>query len=165
MTPLISVRDVTFEPTPYGLIITVITDVVCSLTLRMTEKEARIHKQPILRRGLAVTEDIRFCFTVYTDTEQYEFGDTLSHTFYIPAWPPGQTRYFYFWGTVGGITSPSTSSIFSYTFPAAVQPHMETFITKVTPPTKNEQVKSTIGLATPPSKIASVTTIYTAQVT
>lgn len=66
--------------------------------------------------------ELRFCFTVYEDNEQEEAGDTLTHTWIKPDWPPCTTKYFYLWGKVAGVTCVSTSPPFkhhnSYVAPA-----------------------------------------------
>lgn len=62
--------------------------------------------------------DLYFCFDVYTDNEQEEAGDTLTHTFIKEPWPYCQERWFYFHGEINGIPSPSTSCIF-YKHPIA----------------------------------------------
>jgi len=94
-----------------GLKVIVITDVPCHLYMRWTLQEPLVHLDPYIRRGIAVGTTPRFCFTVYEDNEQLEPGDTYIHTFDKPDWPVCQTRWFYFWGTVSGIISPSESHI------------------------------------------------------
>ncbi|MBA7534360.1 hypothetical protein ES705_26606 [subsurface metagenome] len=82
--------------------------------VRLSAKEPRIHKQPSLRRGVQFAEDVRFCFTVFEDNEQYEDGDTFVHTFYKQSWPFCTTKWFYFWGSIAGEVCISTSAIFKY---------------------------------------------------
>lgn len=60
--------------------------------------------------------DRYFCFVVYTDNEQEEAGDTLVHTFIKRPWPVCETRWFYFWGSIAGLTCQSTTSIFELHF-------------------------------------------------
>jgi len=112
-----SVRDVQFASTTPGAAIFVTTDVPCHLWLRHTTEPPRIHKQPVLRRGLRLVDDVRFCFVAYSDNEQLEDGDTLDHTFWKPYWDCDITWWLYFWGTIAGVTAPSTSPIFDWTNP------------------------------------------------
>ncbi|MCJ7828265.1 MAG: hypothetical protein MUP81_00795 [Dehalococcoidia bacterium] len=58
--------------------------------------------------------ELRFCFVSFEDNEQSEVGDTFTHTWVKPAWGYCVTKYVYFWGSVGGVTSPSTSPFFSF---------------------------------------------------
>lgn len=73
-----------------------------------------------------------FCFTVYTDNEQEEEGDTYIHTFIKHDWPDCQTRYFYFVGERFGLPSPSTSPVFEKHFSQAEAPpppeHMDELV-------------------------------------
>jgi len=82
----------------------------------MTLQPPRIHKKPSYRRGLWIADDVRFCFTVFEDNEQTEAGDTTTHTFTKEPWPVCETRWFYFHGTVGGDSSPSTTPFFEKHF-------------------------------------------------
>lgn len=112
--PHISFRDVSFHASTTGVKITVTTDIPCHLYCRLSEKQPWIHKKPTYRRGIFFNWDVRFCFTVFEDNEQYESGDTLIHTWWKENWPVCTTKYCYFWGTVNGQTSPSTSPLFKY---------------------------------------------------
>ncbi|MBA7551356.1 hypothetical protein ES705_43896 [subsurface metagenome] len=114
MACYISYRDVEFLPSEKGVRIRVWTDIPSHVRVRLSSKEPWIHSKPSLRRGVQFAEDVRFCFTVYEDNEQYEDGDTLVHTFYKGAWPVCTTKYFYFWGTRAGEVCASTSAIFNY---------------------------------------------------
>lgn len=58
--------------------------------------------------------DIRFCFTVFEDNEQFEAGDTLTHTWYKPDWPFCTTKWLYLWGSSAGQTCVSTTPPFKY---------------------------------------------------
>lgn len=109
-----AVYDINYLVTSTGVEITVFTFEPCHLWLRYTTKEPQEHLVPVIKRGLATHQHKRFCFVVYKDLEQNEAGDTLTHTFTIEPWPHCQTRYFYFYGSIGGDPSPSTSAIFSY---------------------------------------------------
>lgn len=110
----ISVRDVIFTPSTEGVRIVAVTDVPCYLTCRLSEQEPHIHKKAVLRRGMWLNDDVRFCFTVFEDNSQYEVGDTLIHTFWKPNWPVCTTKWFYFWGYVAGEVCQSTTAIFNY---------------------------------------------------
>lgn len=114
MPPHISFQDVDYHPSITGVRIRTYTDVPCHLYCRVTTKEPWIHKKPSLRRGVQFAEDVRFCFTVFEDNEQFEPGDTLTHTFWKTAWPACTTKWFYFWGYVSGAVAPSTSPFFKY---------------------------------------------------
>lgn len=110
----ISVRDVQFTPSTKGVRIIVTTDVPSILYCRLTSEEPWIHKKPSLRRGVQFAEDVRFCFVVYEDNVQYEATETLIHTFWKEDWPPCTTKWCYFWGTISGEASISTSPFFKY---------------------------------------------------
>jgi len=87
------------------------TNIPCHLFMRWTTVEPEVHSIPVLRRGLALRTDKRFCFVVWEENEQQEDGDTLSHTFEKRDWPVCQTRWFYFVGTKQGEQQPSTGPI------------------------------------------------------
>ena len=110
----ISFRDVQFHPSTTGVRITAITDIPCHLYCRLSTKRPWIHKKPELRRGVQFAEDVRFCFTVYEDNEQFEAGDTYTHTWWKTDWSPCITKYLYLWGSVGAQVCVSTSPLFNY---------------------------------------------------
>jgi len=110
----ISFRDVDFHASTTGVRIVVTTDIPCHIYCRLSLKHPWIHKKPSYRRGMWLNDDVRFCFTVYEDNEQYEAGDTLIHTFWKPNWPYCTTKWCYFWGKVAGVECVSTSPIFKY---------------------------------------------------
>ncbi|MBA7532493.1 hypothetical protein ES705_24719 [subsurface metagenome] len=70
--------------------------------------------QPSIRRGVAFAEDVRFCFTVFEDNEQFESGDTLEHTWWKKNWPVCTTKWLYVWGMRSGETCLSTTAPFKY---------------------------------------------------
>ena len=109
-----SVRDVNFHSSTKGVRIIVYTDVPCHLWCRQTKKEPHIHTKPVYRRGMWLNDDVRFCFTVFTDFEQYEAGDTLIHTFWKIGWPVCTTEWLYFFASVSGVFSVSTSPLFEW---------------------------------------------------
>jgi len=61
-----------------------------------------------------LNDDVRFCFDVFTDIEQDEPGDTLQHTFTLSPCVTGFQFWYYLWGYVDGVLSPSTSAILEY---------------------------------------------------
>ncbi|MBA7529784.1 hypothetical protein ES705_21983 [subsurface metagenome] len=111
MTVHISIRDMTTEVTPGGLLITIFTDIPCHIFIRWSELEPWIHSKPVLRRGMWLNDDVRFCFDVYQDCEQIEPGDTIIHTFLCPLNILDNDYWFYAWGMVNGTVSPSTGPI------------------------------------------------------
>ncbi len=121
----ISFRDITYEVTPDGILITIITDIPCHIFIRWTQLPPWIHKKPSLRRGVQFAEDIRFCFDVYTDVEQLEDGDTTTHTFLVPSWMLDKDYWYYAWGEVAGQVSPSTGPIFHLHTPVSWPPPPE----------------------------------------
>jgi len=109
-----SLRDVSFFSQSDIVTIISITDVPCHLYARVTAEVPRIHTKPMLRRGVAYSTDLRFCFVAYEDIEQLEPGDTTSHTFSKSSWPFCFTKYVYFWGYQDGEVCKSTSPFFMY---------------------------------------------------
>lgn len=110
----ISFRDVQFAPSTDDVTIVATTDTASHLWLRLTDIHPRIHYKTERRRGTAWMTDLRFCFDVYTDIEQDEAGDTVSHTWTIGDWPFCTTRYFYLFGSKAGEKCVSTSPTFRY---------------------------------------------------
>lgn len=108
------VRNITFILTLTGYTVTCYTNNPCHLWLRWTNVEPQKHVNAKVVRGAVAGTWIDQCFVVYTDVEQQEPGDTFTHTFTLEPWPVCETRWFYFWGTVGGVLSPSASAIFSH---------------------------------------------------
>ena len=95
-----------------GFIVTVTTNAACHLYLRYSDNFPHIHRKGIPRRGLVMGWDARYCFTAYHHIEQNEESDTFTHTFTWPGWKDCNTRYFYFWGTMGGQDMVSDTPIF-----------------------------------------------------
>lgn len=100
------------ERTATGEKIVVRTRELCHLYMRWSLRKPWIHRVPRTRRGLTTLTDFYYCFTVYHDNEQEEAGDTKVHTFIKEPWPYCEHRWFYFWGTVKGFFSPSTSFLY-----------------------------------------------------
>lgn len=112
----------TLTTTCTGYIVQFTSDVACHCWARWSAATPRVHPKPVLVRGVRVRDDLRFCFTVYTDFEQDEDGDTLIHTFTLDPFDDCQTRHFYFFATIGEAWSPSTSCIFTIS-----RPHIECY--------------------------------------
>ncbi|MBA7576076.1 hypothetical protein ES708_17913 [subsurface metagenome] len=110
----ISVRDIDFHASVDGVRIRVTTDVPSHLFVRLSSQTPRIHRKPSLRRGVAFAEDVRFCFTVFEDNPQNEWGDTLEHTWWKPSWPVCTTKWLYIWGMRAGEICISTTAPFKY---------------------------------------------------
>lgn len=104
----------TITPLGSGFLIVLLTDVSAHLWMRWTLIVPQEHLVSVMKRGLADRKQKYFCFDSFVDNEQLERGDTLVHTFYKPDWPLCQTRYFYFWGTIAGLRSPSETAKLSY---------------------------------------------------
>ena len=116
-----AVRNVTFTPTVTGYTVTCYTNNPAHLFLRWTTTTPQKHIHSKIVRGAPVGTYIDQCFVVYTDVEQNEPGDTWTHTFTLDPWGYCETRWFYFWGTVSGVTSPSASCILSFHSTALVK--------------------------------------------
>jgi len=109
-----ALKDIIYEITKTGVEIKVWTFQPCHLWLRWTTTDPQEHIIPVIRRGVAIHSDKRFCFVSYYDNEQAEGDDTYVHTFLKEPWPYCETRFFYFHGRMGSERSPSTSAIFKY---------------------------------------------------
>jgi len=107
------VRNITYNLTLTGYLVTCYTNNPSHLWLRWTSTIPQKHINTKMVRGAPVGTYIDQCFVVFTDVEQNEPGDTFTHTFTLEPWPSCQRRWFYFWGTVGGAPSPSASAIFT----------------------------------------------------
>lgn len=107
------VRNLTYTDIGTGYLVTCYTNNPCHLWLRWTAIIPQKHINTRVVRGAPVGTYIDQCFVVFTDVEQNEPGDTFTHTFTLEPWFYCETRWFYFWGKVGGVLSPSASCIFS----------------------------------------------------
>jgi len=100
--------------------VTLTSDVPCHLWLRWSWSVPRKHPKTDIRRGLPVFSEVYLCFDVYQDIEQNEVGDTLTHTFWLWVFDETtlkrQTIYFYFWGEIATVKSPSETAIFTYIY-------------------------------------------------
>jgi len=92
----------------------------CHLTLRWTATQPVKTLHPKEKRGALWYYDNKMCFVAWKDIEQIEPGDTTLHTFLWPGWTLGLTRWFFFLGTIGGVSSPSNTAIFSATWRGAL---------------------------------------------
>lgn len=109
-----AVRNVTYTPTLSGYQVVCYSNNPVHLWLRWTVTPPQKHVNAKIVRGAPVGTYIDQCFVVFTDVEQNEPGNTYTHTFTLDPWPYCETRWFYFWGKVSGVTSPSASCIFQY---------------------------------------------------
>lgn len=110
----ISWRDLSIVPANTSVFLVTLTDIPSHNWARVSSVEPQIHRVPRMKRGLSMPEEYYFCFTSYTDYEQIEPGDTLTHSFVIPDWPFCVTKYFYFYGWQNYVWSKSTSCWFKY---------------------------------------------------
>lgn len=115
-------KSVDYIITATGVKIIAYTDVACHLTFRWTTTQPRIHLDPVLKRGVPFRSMPRYCFTTYHDNEQEEAHDTYIHTFIKEPWPACQTRWYYLFGTIDGVASPSESPLLKYHRVAAPAP-------------------------------------------
>lgn len=125
MPPRISFRDFAYTETPTGTMVVIVTDIPCHLFIRWTILEPWIHSKPVLRRGMWLNDDVRFCFDVFSDCEQNEPGDTLTHTFTCGLANLNSNYWWYPWGYVEGEVSPSTGPIFKIVTPPVWPPPPE----------------------------------------
>lgn len=103
---------ITHEQVNGSVVVTITTNAACHLYLRYSDVFPRIHRKSVARRGLVMGWDARYCFAAYQHLQQDEEGDTFTHTFTWPGWANCDTRYFYFWGTMGGQDMVSDTPIF-----------------------------------------------------
>lgn len=95
------------------LYIVVVTDVPCHLTLHWTAEEEKMHLRVKDVRGLTVLGNPKYCFVEYTDVDEADPGDHLYHSFVFCDFNPGECRWWYFSGTIGGVDTASNSPIFT----------------------------------------------------
>ena len=92
----------------------VTTNTPTHLWVRYTSTLPQIHSKSVRRRGILIMSELRFCFVEFQDIEQTEPGDTTAHTWTWPDWPFCTIRFLYFFGTIAGVTSPSTTPYIEY---------------------------------------------------
>jgi len=114
MPPHFSVREAINTGESAGNQVEATTDIPSHLWMRWTYVNPRIHSKPVLRRGMWLNDDVRFCFDVYQDVEQEEPEDTLTHTFLLSPCVSGRHFWYYLWGYIDGVLSPSTSIVMEY---------------------------------------------------
>ncbi len=141
--------DLTYTYLDDGYTIVATTDVPCHLYCRMTLEEPWKHVLPAYRRGLRMTGDIRFCFTVFEDNDQEEAGDTLTHTYIKPDWPFCQHRWFYFVGEIAGAPVVSETAIFEFHFPAPPPEPPPPILKQFLNTASNRTIRSTWGTWAP----------------
>lgn len=91
------------------------TNTPCHLWARVSRNLPDKHYIAQERRGLTTMKATYRCFNVYEDIEQLEAGDTLIHKFHLKALEYKKPVYFFYWGTVAGLASPSETCIFQLT--------------------------------------------------
>ena len=104
--------QITASPLTDAYCITVFTDDVCHLWLRLSYIMPKQHPLSRRFRGLNIEGDVYYCFDAYSDIEQLQTGDTLIHTFQVPFNPSKSLAWFYLHGEVSGVPSPSTSPVY-----------------------------------------------------
>ncbi len=112
-----AVLDIAYYHTPTSITITITTNNPCHLTCYYTDKEPGSHRTSRNQRGLTLPWGVYYCFVAWLSVEQSEAGDTLIHTFEIPAWSYCQTKWLAFRGTVAEVLSPSVSCLFEHHHP------------------------------------------------
>lgn len=100
--------------TAAGVQVVVTTNAPCHLWMRWTYVKPQVHLASELTRGTTWKLKPYFCLVAYHDNEQEEAGDTLTHTFTKEPWAVCETRFYYFWGTIAGLDSPSETPFFEF---------------------------------------------------
>lgn len=108
-----AVLEIVQTPTETGYQIVVTTNNPCHLVMRWINYEPNPHIKLTWDRGTLTSKQKVVATCWWHNNEQEEAGDTLIHTFIKEPWPVCETRWFFFWATVDGVVSPSTSAIFS----------------------------------------------------
>jgi len=88
--------SISYKSTVTGVEIVLTTDIPTHLWIRYTNVKPLTHKEPLLRRGVALPNATRFCFVAFHELEQSDPSDTLTHTFTLEPWAVCETRYFLF---------------------------------------------------------------------
>lgn len=94
-----------------GIIFHFRTNRPCHLWLYYTSHAPVKHLEPLMRRGLEMHCNPRFCFVAPSSIEQHEPGDTEIHSFNWHPFPGWHHCHCLLKGTIGGVESPSTSPI------------------------------------------------------
>ena len=109
--------DLSYVYSGTNKIITTATDVDVRTRLRFTDQPPSPHIRQTYRRGLPDRRDPGLEMKEFAEITQAEPGDTLAHTHTVPDWLPGETRHFYFIGTIKGSDTPSRTPFFAETRP------------------------------------------------
>lgn len=112
--PNFAILNLGYTPTAEGLKLTTWSNVPCHQYMFWTTVEPEKHFEAILRRGLATSDQIRYCFVTWHMNEQLQAGDTMYHTFIKEPWPVCETRWFTFRAKIDGEWSPSVGPIFKH---------------------------------------------------
>lgn len=107
-----AILDLFQQLTGTGIRITVTTNVPCHLFCYWTDKEPEKHLIPILRRGLPIHTQLKYCFVNWHENEQEEPYDTMTHTFTKEPWAICETRWLTFRAKVSGQWVTSVGPIF-----------------------------------------------------
>lgn len=115
-----ALMDMTITHWDIGLTIRLPTNVPCHLTCYYTYLAPRKGWSSRTIRGLTVPWTTDFTFVEMDKVEQTEAGDTLYHTFEIPTWMEGFTKWFTFRGEVDITIVPSVGPIFKHKHPGGL---------------------------------------------
>ena len=124
-----AVLSIEYSNLEHSICIYLETNNPCHLYCYHTKVKPQRHPTSRILRGLPVPWGAYYCFVAWKPVEQVEPGDTLYHTFHLPAWFECQTRWFCFKGNVGAQLSPSASPIFRHHHPGATSNLFEHYIT------------------------------------
>lgn len=99
-----------------GYLMEFTTDSPCHLWMRYKSTRPGKRLQPILRRGIQMHCTPIFAFYGAKKLEQQEAGDTLIHSFMLRPYLAPDHYFFYLYGQVAGVDSPSTSPVMHLPF-------------------------------------------------
>ncbi|MBA7570585.1 hypothetical protein ES708_12338 [subsurface metagenome] len=133
----------------------------CHLTLYYTDKEPIRHATSRIVRGLSLPWGAYWCFVAWKEVEQQEAGDTLFHTFEVPAWSYCQTKWLCFRGTVASILSPSVSALLKHHHPGATPEQKFEFYDHPRPTYSNIYEPNQGGQTFTPTQVHLLTKVYT----
>jgi len=105
------------SPWDVGCHVRAISPYPCHMTLYWTYSEPLRHRTSRVFRGIEQPWSAYFCFVAYTGVEQEEAGDSTIHTFWMPDWLEGQTRFWTTRASVNDELTPSSTPIIKYTHP------------------------------------------------
>ncbi len=156
-----AVLTIAYSHTATSIIITITTNNPCHLTCYYTDKEPGSHRTSRNQRGLTLPWGVYYCFVSWLAVEQIEPGDTLIHTFEVPAWSYCQTKWFAFRGTVAGQLSPSVSPIFQHHHSGVPPPQKFEFYDHPRPTYANIYEPNQSGQTFTPTQRHLLTKVYT----